>query len=697
MLQHLSFRKRLSAPPFTLRCSRHWFWHAVKFFLSPTFIQRWGQKEISLPVKKRRSPVSTLFFLSPFLFFPCPLLLSQNTLYLRINPDEQENFSRNIKGFRLQPIENRGGIAEFPIPDSASLAPFCRDLLLHFRQASFLAASLDSLQRVPEIKTPVSDTLADRLRLPFTHPFYTAKFFTGPAMRWLQLRPADPYDDDDWLQSAGFREKLFTEKPLRHDALIKLEEAILKQAENNGYPFAQVWLDSIQVHPDGGVMAVLQIDRGRFFTFKQLKINGEVKLPDAYLPNFLGLKAGSPYSRAQVLRIRDQLRSLLFVELNGNPTVTFSGKNAVLPGQPGGEATVNLFLQKKKASRFDFVIGVLPRPDATDGKLLLTGSLSAAFQNALNLGERFAVEFERLKPETQKLDVQASVPYLLGSPFGVDGRLNIFRRDSTWVDAQSDLGISYLFTGGDYVKLLWENKSSSLQKVDTLTVIQSHRLPPNLDFRQNGYGGEIGFTRLDYRFNPRQGWAVQIRALAGFNTVKRNNQIENLRDPDDPSFDFASLYDTVAVRQTRFRLEGRTETYLPLFQRTTLKLAVRGGGIFSKKPVYNNEQYRLGGNKLLRGFDEESLFATRYVVATAELRLLIGLNSYFAAFADYGYLENVTNTTQVFLHPLGIGAGLTFETQAGIFGISLAAGKRDKAEPLDFRALKFHIGYVSLF
>jgi hemolysin activation/secretion protein len=228
-------------------------------------------------------------------------------------------------------------------------------------------------------------------------------------------------------------------------------------------------------------------------------------------------------------------------------------------------------------------------------------------------------------------------------------------------------------------------------------VIESHQLPPNLDYKQNAYGFEAGFNRLDYRFNPRQGWALQLRSMAGFNTVQRNNQIENLQDPDDPAFDFASLYDTVAVRQTRYRLEGKAEVYFPLFQRTTLKLAARGGGIFSEKPVYNNEQYRLGGNKLLRGFDEESLFATRYVVTTAELRLLIGLNSYLAAFTDYGYLENVTNTTRAFLHPIGVGAGMTFETQAGIFGISIAAGRREQGEALDFRALKFHIGYVSLF
>ena len=127
------------------------------------------------------------------------------------------------------------------------------------------------------------------------------------------------------------------------------------------------------------------------------------------------------------------------------------------------------------------------------------------------------------------------------------------------------------------------------------------------------------------------------------------------------------------------------------------KIGLRGGGIFSEKPVFANENYRLGGNKLLRGFDEESLFATRFVVGTAEYRLLLGPNSFLSAFADWGYLENLATKNRIFQRPLGLGAGLNFETRAGIFGISAAVGRRDKGQAVDFRATKFHLGYVSLF
>ena len=124
---------------------------------------------------------------------------------------------------------------------------------------------------------------------------------------------------------------------------------------------------------------------------------------------------------------------------------------------------------------------------------------------------------------------------------------------------------------------------------------------------------------------------------------------------------------------------------------------MRGAGIFSNKDVYANEQFRLGGNKLLRGFNEESLQATRYLMSSFEWRLLIGKNSFLAAFADWAYLENLTNRNQFIQRPFGMGAGMNFETPAGIFGISLAVGRSNPGEALDFRAPKFHLGYVSLF
>jgi outer membrane protein assembly factor BamA len=605
---------------------------------------------------------------SLWIFLDSASMAQTQRIFLLAEGEHRTAFEQNIRGFEPQPFRYVKDTVVFEIPAQVSADSLYSRLLLHFQQRSYLQVSLDSTSR-------------------------GLQFHAGPAMEWIQLQQGASLERAErWLKNE-FPRKSIIGKPFHYDQVLAWQTRILEQAENNGYPFARVWLDSVQISDSGQVSAVLAIDPGKYFVYKGIKINGDARLPAHFLPNYLGLRAGMPYSRAGVLRLRRQLQSLLFVEATANPAVTFSSE----PNIPRGEATVQVFLKKKRASRFDFIIGVLPQSNSNDGRLLVTGSLSAAFQNALNLGERFSAELERLRPETQKMDVQAGVPYLFGTSFGAEGRLGIFRRDSTWTDAQGDLGVSYWLPGANTVRFFWENKSSTLQTVDTLAVLNNRRLPENLDYRQNGFGLEAQFAALDYRFNPRKGWLVSIKAVAGFNTVRQNNQIASLSDPDEPGFSFASLYDSITERAARYRLECRNEWYVPVLVRSTIKFSFRAGGIFSNKTIFNNENFRLGGNKLLRGFDEESLFMTRFVVTTAEYRLLLGQNSFLSAFADYGYMENISGQNRLYLRPLGMGAGLNFETKAGIFGISAAVGRRDVGQTLDIRATKFHLGYVSLF
>lgn len=240
-----------------------------------------------------------------------------------IAPEERTSVQDNWKGFRQEYQEKDSNSLLLILPDSAALSLTATALLQHFRAQSFLSVSIDSLF--------------------ITTSGGSANLHLGPPMRWLRLRPGVE-TDAAWLQAAGFREKLFTDKPLRYDALLSLEQKLLVQAENTGFPFATIRLDSIDIGADGAVSAVLQVKRDRFITYKALKIKGDIKLPAAYLPNYLGLKVGSPYSRAQVLRLREQLSTLPFIEIAGNPTVTFTGN----------EATVNLFLQKKTRRAFRF-------------------------------------------------------------------------------------------------------------------------------------------------------------------------------------------------------------------------------------------------------------------------------------------------------------------------------------------------------
>ena len=120
------------------------------------------------------------------------------------------------------------------------------------------------------------------------------------------------------------------------------------------------------------------------------------------------------------------------------------------------------------------------------------------------------------------------------------------------------------------------------------------------------------------------------------------------------------------------------------------------GGSFISNPVFLNELYRIGGNKLLRGFDEESIFVSTYNVVTAEFRFLLSKNSFFQVFMDAAYVEDRTLDRFRKDFPYGFGAGNTFETKAGMFAVSYALGSQ-QGNPINFRSAKVHFGYYNLF
>ncbi|MFZ1751200.1 MAG: hypothetical protein WAU01_13440, partial [Saprospiraceae bacterium] len=121
------------------------------------------------------------------------------------------------------------------------------------------------------------------------------------------------------------------------------------------------------------------------------------------------------------------------------------------------------------------------------------------------------------------------------------------------------------------------------------------------------------------------------------------------------------------------------------------------GWRYNQQTVRTNELMRIGGNKLLRGFNEESIFTDFYSFATVEFRIIFDQNSYLSLpFIDYGMTNVIVDDVFVLDRVFGIGMGLNFGTKAGIFNVSFAAG-RNVANPLDFGKMKIHFGYVNLF
>ncbi|MBL4667825.1 MAG: BamA/TamA family outer membrane protein, partial [Flavobacteriales bacterium] len=135
--------------------------------------------------------------------------------------------------------------------------------------------------------------------------------------------------------------------------------------------------------------------------------------------------------------------------------------------------------------------------------------------------------------------------------------------------------------------------------------------------------------------------------------------------------------------------------YIPITKRSVIKLSSKNGYIFNEN-LFDNELLRIGGLLTLRGFDEESIFASLYTIETLEYRYILEQNSYLFLFIDGAYYENDGIDKFISDRPFGFGAGMSFETKAGIFSISYAIGKQFD-NPIVFRSAKIHFGFVNFF
>ncbi len=489
----------------------------------------------------------------------------------------------------------------------------------------------------------------------------------GEIYKWIKIKNSNI--DEIALTAAGFREKNFVNRPLNYRKVAAVLNKTLIYYENHGYPFAQVKLDSIEQNGTQ-TQALLRVEKGYFFKIDSVTWRGSARISKKYLYNYIGIAPGDVYNEATVRQMENRLKELPFVT-SYRPADIFLMEETAL---------IRLYLNDRKASDFSGMIGFLPN-NAESGKLLLTGEANLKLKNSLGRGESIVAEWRRLQVSTQSLNVRLSWPFLFNLPLGVDGIFNLYKRDTTFLNVQRNLGVQYLMKGSDYLKAFIDNRSSSL--LSTKALQNLIELPDYADVRSNLYGLELSLTRLDYRFNPRKGIRLLARSGVGTRNIDKNSALDQ------------DLYNNLVLKSIQFNSFVDFDGFVPLFRQSTINVGLNAS-FLSGENLFENELSRIGGNNLLRGFDEESIFASSYAVMNLEYRYLLEENSFLFLFGNAAWYENVAVNRNVRDLPYGFGAGTSFETKAGIFTISYALGSQF-GNPVGFRNAKVHFGITSLF
>ncbi|WP_290795127.1 ShlB/FhaC/HecB family hemolysin secretion/activation protein [Flavihumibacter sp. UBA7668] len=469
--------------------------------------------------------------------------------------------------------------------------------------------------------------------------------------------------------------------------LEKIQQQILEYLYNHGHPFASIQLDSLAVQPSDQTSSTingkLTITKGLNYTLDSIQVNGKASISENFLHRYLDLPKGMPFQKTAFNTVSIRLRELPYLQENKPWALRFGGNGAIL----------DLFLEPKKSSQINVLLGLLPTTNSTgENKFQVTGEANLNLKNALGNGETIGVNWQQLQVQSPRLNLMFQQPYLFGSAFGISTQFDLFKKDSSFLNINAQLGIQYAVSARQTGKVFLQLFRTNLVNVDTNRIKASKRLPNDIDMSIVNLGVDYELYTTNYRRNPRKGWELYGSVTAGTRTVKRNNAVLDIKDP---TFNYASLYDTIDLKSYQFKIKARLAKFLPIGKQATIQLLANGGWVQSPS-LFRNELFQIGGYKLMRGFDEESIFASRYLVNTVEYRYLVGINSYFFGFADYGFTSSKSSIGQSRNSLFGAGLGIAFETAAGFFNLSLAAGKRDD-NPFNLRQTKIHLGYVNYF
>ena len=432
----------------------------------------------------------------------------------------------------------------------------------------------------------------------------------------------------------------------------------LKAFANNGYPFAQVFFAEQEII-EQQIQIQMNISSGKFYRFSDIIVKGDSSISKSTIQNLIGIKINDIYSEEKLSSIDRILQQTNFINVLKKSELLFTENGVEL----------YVYLENQKMSSMNGAVGLQPNPQTQS--IGLTGDVQIKLLNVFKKAELIDVNWRSIEPQTQALQAKLNYPFLFKSPFGVDLKFNLYKRDSTFLDLKSLIGIQYSFKNNLQLKGFYQiNSSEILSKTPNPSSLFSYLAPIKL----NSFGISLQYKRINYLPNPSKGFSLFIETSIGNRTIKKENTAL------EKSYVYKSIFQYVS--------------YIPITKRNIIKVGVNFES-YTSSSIFQNERYRFGGLNSLRGFNEEELFASTKMISSLEYRFLLDKNSNAFIFYDQGIYEDNTLTYKID-NPFGVGAGISFGSRIGIFSISYALGKQEN-NPFEFRNGKIHFGYITFF
>ena len=422
---------------------------------------------------------------------------------------------------------------------------------------------------------------------------------------------------------------------------------------NNGFPFAEFEFQKSEI-TNSKINLICNLVSGPLVKIDSI-INPEITKKELQLVyKFTDIRNGDLFELNKIYKISENIKNTGFIQEIRPPAYEFIDN----------KASIYTYYKPQSKNSINGLVGIQPGENET---LQFTGNIALNFQNALSYGEVLKINWRRMFNSSQNLIAELSYPFLFNTNFEIQGGLDMIKKDSSFFNFNSKLIINYnsnsnfsngfLFTNNNSTNLLEDDYSST---------------------SVNSFGFVTNFKKLDNTFNPRRGFKIKSELAYGWKETYTIDTVTNniLKSPNfNGNFSFS--------------------TYLSLLKRTTFKIKLSGSTI-QNNILYENELTRIGGYKTIRGFDEESIWVSSFILGNFEFRYLIDEKSNVFLFSDFAYTESKTNIflKEDYFQSFGFGTNISMPN--GLLTLIYGLGRKID-NPFLIRTGKIHLGFTSYF
>jgi len=444
-------------------------------------------------------------------------------------------------------------------------------------------------------------------------------------------------------------QKIDTSKVIQSYEIEEFRNKTISSMTHCGYPFASIKLQYILTSDTVGKIHCKFFEGDKYY-FDKIEFKGNIKLPKNYLQRFLNYRKEFLYQEEIIENIPKRILQSGFIAMSKAPTQFFENN----------KASILLNIKKKKANKFNGILGLSPAKDQSS-KTKLTGEFELSLKNSFGKAENLGFAWKRSEKSVQKTHISFEFPFLSGSPLGLGSFVNIDRKDSSWINFQSESFLSFQNYEGLQCNFLFNIKKSEV--------------------RQDSIAGFSNFKSILWGFEIKNSFPYEwkniflnynIHLLTGKKTTKERGKITQHQ--------ISYLFTAERILHSKFFIRIRSI----------------GTYIFSEF-IFENELLHKGGINDLRGFASESVPVSLFSMASIEPTYYFDENSRFFLFYDVAKItKNVIQSPKENHILQSIGFGIDLQIQSGLFSIAWGLGKSDH-DSFQLKNSMIHFGYISTF